>query len=92
MSSPVDILDVVTTDRRQVWSVECVGDLEDHLSVRWESPPALKDFLFRQVPDTLQVEDISDWKVMDDVGNQTSCRLAGLRPGTVYFVQVRCNQ
>lgn len=26
---------------------------------------------------------------MDDVGNQTSCRLAGLRPGTVYFVQVR---
>lgn len=30
-------------------------------------------------------------KVVDDVGNQTSCRLAGLRPGTVYFVQVRCN-
>jgi len=29
--------------------------------------------------------------VVDDVGNQTSCRLAGLRPGTVYFVQVRCN-
>lgn len=28
---------------------------------------------------------------MDDVGNQTSCRLAGLHPGTVYFVQVRCN-
>lgn len=28
-------------------------------------------------------------QVMDDVGNQTSCRLAGLRPGTVYFVQVR---
>lgn len=26
---------------------------------------------------------------MDDVGNQTSCRLAGLRPGTVYFVQVK---
>lgn len=25
------------------------------------------------------------------MGNQTSCRLAGLRPGTVYFVQVRCN-
>ncbi|NXM97305.1 CRLF1 factor, partial [Sylvia borin] len=30
-------------------------------------------------------------QVVDDVGNQTSCRLAGLRPGTVYFVQVRCN-
>lgn len=29
--------------------------------------------------------------MVDDVGNQTSCRLAGLRPGTVYFVQVRCN-
>lgn len=28
-------------------------------------------------------------EVMDDVGNQTSCRLAGLRPGTVYFVQVQ---
>lgn len=27
-------------------------------------------------------------QVMNDVGNQTSCRLAGLRPGTVYFVQV----
>lgn len=30
-------------------------------------------------------------QVVDDVGNQTSCRLAGLRPGTVYFVKVRCN-
>lgn len=29
--------------------------------------------------------------MVDDVGNQTSCRLAGLQPGTVYFVQVRCN-
>uniref|UniRef100_A0AAV2JI12 Cytokine receptor-like factor 1 n=1 Tax=Knipowitschia caucasica TaxID=637954 RepID=A0AAV2JI12_KNICA len=29
--------------------------------------------------------------VIEDVGNQTSCRLAGLRHGTVYFVQVRCN-
>lgn len=30
----------------------------------------------------------SSTEVMDDVGNQTSCRLAGLRSGTVYFVQV----
>lgn len=30
-------------------------------------------------------------QVVDDVGNLTSCRLAGLQPGTVYFVQVRCN-
>lgn len=29
--------------------------------------------------------------MVDDVSNQTSCRLAGLKPGTVYFVQVRCN-
>ncbi|XP_037530201.1 cytokine receptor-like factor 1b [Nematolebias whitei] len=29
--------------------------------------------------------------VVDDVGNLMSCRLAGLKPGTVYFVQVRCN-
>lgn len=33
----------------------------------------------------------SSLKVLDNVGNQTSCRLAGLKPGTVYFVQVRCN-
>lgn len=32
-----------------------------------------------------------DTQVVDDVSNQTSCRLAGLKPGTVYFVQVRCN-
>ncbi|ERE91141.1 cytokine receptor-like factor 1-like protein [Cricetulus griseus] len=31
------------------------------------------------------------YRVVDDVSNQTSCRLAGLKPGTVYFVQVRCN-
>ncbi len=31
------------------------------------------------------------YEVIDDAGNQTSCRLAGLRAGTVYFVQVRCN-
>lgn len=31
------------------------------------------------------------FQVVENVGNQTSCRLAGLRPGTVYFVQVRCN-
>lgn len=30
-------------------------------------------------------------QVIDDAGNQTSCRLAGLRAGTVYFVQVRCS-
>lgn len=95
--------------------VSRVGDLEDQLSVRWSSPPALKDFLFQaKYQIQYRVEDSSEWKVgghrgtargargrgrchllppqvVDDVGNQTSCRLAGLRPGTVYFVQVRCN-
>lgn len=37
----------------------------------------------------LKVKSLS--QVLDDLGNQTSCRLAGLQPGTVYFVQVRCN-
>ncbi|XP_052344679.1 cytokine receptor-like factor 1a isoform X1 [Oncorhynchus keta] len=88
----LDILDVVTTDPPSGVSVSRVGDLEDHLSVRWESPPALKDFLFQaKYQIRYRLEDNSDWKVMHDVGNQTSCRLAGLRPGTVYFVQVRCN-
>uniref|UniRef100_A0A8C3E9B4 Cytokine receptor-like factor 1 n=1 Tax=Corvus moneduloides TaxID=1196302 RepID=A0A8C3E9B4_CORMO len=88
----LDILDVVTTDPPSDVHVSRVGDLEDQLSVRWSSPPALKDFLFQaKYQIQYRVEDSSEWKVVDDVGNQTSCRLAGLRPGTVYFVQVRCN-
>ncbi|XP_044232042.1 cytokine receptor-like factor 1a isoform X1 [Thunnus albacares] len=88
----LDILDVVTTDPPSGVSVSRVGQLEDQLSVRWEAPPALKDFLFQaKYQIRYRLEDSQDWKVMDDVGNQTSCRLAGLRPGTVYFVQVRCN-
>ncbi|XP_009641059.1 cytokine receptor-like factor 1 [Egretta garzetta] len=81
-----------TTDPPSDVHVSRVGDLEDQLSVRWSSPPALKDFLFQaKYQIQYRVEDSSEWKVVDDVGNQTSCRLAGLRPGTVYFVQVRCN-
>ncbi|KAJ7427324.1 Cytokine receptor-like factor 1 [Willisornis vidua] len=88
----LDLLDVVTTDPPPDVHVSRVGDLEDQLSVRWSSPPALKDFLFQaKYQIQYRVEDSSEWKVVDDVGNQTSCRLAGLRPGTVYFVQVRCN-
>ncbi|XP_029819714.1 cytokine receptor-like factor 1 [Manacus vitellinus] len=88
----LDILNVVTTDPPSDVHVSRVGDLEDQLSVRWSSPPALKDFLFQaKYQIQYRVEDSSEWKVVDDVGNQTSCRLAGLRPGTVYFVQVRCN-
>ncbi|XP_048353733.1 cytokine receptor-like factor 1 [Sphaerodactylus townsendi] len=83
---------VVTTDPPSNVHVSRVGDLEDQLSVRWSAPPALKDFLFQaKYQIQYRVEDSSEWKVVDNVGNQTSCRLAGLRPGTVYFVQVRCN-
>ncbi|CAL8308886.1 unnamed protein product [Lota lota] len=88
----LDILDVVTTDPPDSVSVSRVGELEDQLSVNWASPPALKDFLFQaKYQIRYRLEDSSEWKVVDDVGNQTSCRLAGLWPGTVYFVQVRCN-
>ncbi|XP_063003031.1 cytokine receptor-like factor 1 isoform X2 [Elgaria multicarinata webbii] len=88
----LDIVDVVTTDPPSDVHVSRVGDLEDQLSVRWSAPPALKDFLFQaKYQIQYRVEDSSEWKVVDNVGNQTSCRLAGLRPGTVYFVQVRCN-
>ncbi|XP_066551532.1 cytokine receptor-like factor 1 isoform X2 [Amia ocellicauda] len=88
----LDILDVVTTDPPSDVHVSRVGELEDQLSVRWGTPPALKDFLFQaKYQIRYRLEDSREWKVVDDVGNQTSCRLAGLRPGTVYFVQVRCN-
>ncbi|KAL6489948.1 hypothetical protein MHYP_G00002930 [Metynnis hypsauchen] len=88
----LDILDVVTTDPPADVHVSRVGDLEDQLTVRWGTPPALKDFLFQaKYQIRYRLEDSTEWKVVDDMGNQTSCRLAGLRPGTVYFVQVRCN-
>ncbi|KAI1882837.1 hypothetical protein AGOR_G00239020 [Albula goreensis] len=81
----------VTTDPPGDVHVSRVGELEDQLSVRWGTPPALKEFLFQaKYQIRYRLEDSTDWKVMKDVGNQTSCRLAGLRSGTVYFVQVRC--
>ncbi|XP_051549807.1 cytokine receptor-like factor 1 isoform X2 [Myxocyprinus asiaticus] len=88
----LDILDVVTTDPPPDVHVSRVGDLEDQLSVRWGNPPALKDYLFQaKYQIRYRLEESDEWKVIDDAGNQTSCRLAGLRAGTVYFVQVRCN-
>ncbi|KAK3567870.1 hypothetical protein QTP86_027328, partial [Hemibagrus guttatus] len=88
----LDILDVVTTDPPADVHVSRVGDLDDQLTVRWGTPPALKDYLFQaKYQIRYRLEDSTEWKVVDDMGNQTSCRLAGLRPGTVYFVQVRCN-
>uniref|UniRef100_A0A672Y363 Cytokine receptor-like factor 1 n=1 Tax=Sphaeramia orbicularis TaxID=375764 RepID=A0A672Y363_9TELE len=87
----LDILDVVTTDAPANVQVSRVGDLEDQLTVRWASPPELKDILFQaKYQIRYRLEDSTEWKVVDDIGNQTSCRLAGLQPGTVYFVQVRC--
>ena len=45
-------------------SVGRVGDLEDQLSVRWETPPALKDFLFQaKYQIRYRLEDSQDWKV-----------------------------
>ncbi|XP_047444107.1 cytokine receptor-like factor 1b isoform X2 [Mugil cephalus] len=88
----LDILDVVTTDPPANVQVSRVGDLEDQLTVRWASPPELKDILFKaKYQIRYRLEGSADWKVVDDIGNLTSCRLAGLQPGTVYFVQVRCN-
>ncbi|XP_068599615.1 cytokine receptor-like factor 1b [Brachionichthys hirsutus] len=88
----LDILDVVTTDPPADVQVSRVGDLEDQLTVRWTSPPELKDILFKaKYQIRYRLEDSSEWKVVDDAGNQTSCRLAGLQPRTVYFVQMRCN-
>ncbi|KAM9385834.1 cytokine receptor-like factor 1b [Pholidichthys leucotaenia] len=88
----LEVLDVVTTDPPANVQVSRVGSLEDQLTVRWSSPPELKDILFQaKYQIRYRLEDSADWKVVDDVGNLTSCRLAGLQPGTVYFVQVRCN-
>ncbi|XP_017262759.1 cytokine receptor-like factor 1b isoform X1 [Kryptolebias marmoratus] len=90
--SSLDILDVVTTDPPANVQVSRVGDLEDQLKVRWTSPPELKDILFQaRYQIRYRLEGGADWRVVDNVGNLTSCRLAGLKPGTLYFVQVRCN-
>ncbi|XP_074525334.1 cytokine receptor-like factor 1b isoform X2 [Halichoeres trimaculatus] len=88
----LDILDVVTTDPPVNVQVSRIGNLDDQLTVRWASSKELKDILFQaKYQIRYRLEDSAEWKVVDDAGNQTSCRLAGLRPGMVYFVQVRCN-
>ncbi|MED6264920.1 Cytokine receptor-like factor 1 [Characodon lateralis] len=88
--SSLDVLDVVTTDPPANVQVSRIGSLEDQLMVRWTSPTELKDVLFQaKYQIRYRLEDSTDWKAVDNVGNLTSCWLAGLRPGTVYFVQVR---
>uniref|UniRef100_F7C8F9 Cytokine receptor like factor 1 n=1 Tax=Monodelphis domestica TaxID=13616 RepID=F7C8F9_MONDO len=59
----LDILDVVTTDPPPDVHVSRVGGLEDQLSVHWNSPPALKDFLFQaKYQIRYRVEDSVEWK------------------------------
>lgn len=54
----------VTTDPPSGVTVSRVGQLEDQLSVRWEAPPALKDFLFQaKYQIRYRLEDSQDWKV-----------------------------
>ena len=57
-------LPTVTTDPPAGVAVSRVGQLEDQLSVRWEAPPALKDFLFRaKYQIRYRLEESQDWKV-----------------------------
>lgn len=54
----------VTTDPPGNLHVSRVGDLEDQLSVRWSTPPALKDFLFQaKYQIRYRLEDSIEWKV-----------------------------
>lgn len=54
----------VTTDPPADVHVSRVGDLEDQLTVRWKTPPALKDFLFQaKYQIRYRLEDSTEWKV-----------------------------
>lgn len=54
----------MTTDPPTDVTVSRVGDLEDQLTVRWGTPPALKDFLFQaKYQIRYRLEESSDWKV-----------------------------
>lgn len=56
----------VTTDPPTDVTVSRVGDLEDQLTVRWGTPPALKDFLFQaKYQIRYRLEESSDWKVQN---------------------------
>lgn len=61
--SPFSLL-TVTTDPPSGVTVSRLGQLEDQLSVRWEAPPALKDFLFKaKYQIRYRLEESQDWKV-----------------------------
>lgn len=55
----------VTTDPPANVQVSRVGDLEDQLTVRWASPPELKDVLFQaKYQIRYRLEDSTEWKVV----------------------------
>jgi len=66
-STPVTrlLIRAVTTDPPADVQVSRVGDLEDQLTVRWASPPELKDILFQaKYQIRYRLEDSTDWKVV----------------------------
>lgn len=55
----------VTTDAPANVQVSRVGDLDDQLTVRWASPPELKDILFQaKYQIRYRLEDSTEWKVV----------------------------
>lgn len=59
------LVPAVTTDPPTNVKVNRVGDLEDQLTVRWASPPELKDFLFQaKYQIRYRLEDSVEWKVV----------------------------
>lgn len=69
----------MTTDPPSGVLVGRVGQLEDQLSVRWEAPPALKDFLFQaKYQIRYRLEDSQDWKVKDQRTCQEDVNLLSL--------------
>lgn len=55
----------VTTDPPANVGVSRVGNLEDQLTVRWTSPPELKDILFQaKYQIRYRLEDSTEWKVV----------------------------
>lgn len=68
----MSVVPAVTTDPPSGVAVSRVGQLEDQLSVRWEAPPALKDFLFQaKYQIRYRLEDSQDWKVTDMTGSDS---------------------
>lgn len=59
------LIRAVTTDPPANVQVSRVGDLEDQLTVRWASPPELKDILFQaKYQIRYRLEESTEWKVV----------------------------